>query len=414
MNGALDGKTAVVAGAGIVGLCCGLALQQAGARVVLVDPKEPGNEASHGNAGCFAIGEVLPMSMPGLWRQVPGWLLDPLGPLSIRPAQVPRLVPWMWRFLRSSRRAEVARISAALFDLMSLARTRFPALLDGCGLNDHLQQTGVLTVYETARGLAAGRAEWARAEALGVPISFLDSDGVAEAEPALGKRFAGAVLTSWGGRVSDPYELLLALLAVYRQRGGEVVCDRVTSVAADRLQTASGTDYPYDVAVVASGAWSGRLAAGLGVRVLLESERGYNTTLPNAGIQLNHPVAAGEAKFFLNQLSSGLRIGGAAEFAGLSAPPNYARARALLTIAKRFLPDMNTEGGREWMGHRPSTPDSLPVIDRAPRYPNVFLAFGHGHLGLTGAAATGDLIVALACGATPAIDLAPFRATRFQ
>ena len=148
--------------------------------------------------------------------------------------------------------------------------------------------------------------------------------------------------------------------------------------------------------------------------MLLESERGYNTTLPDPGIQLRAEVIFAERKFVATPLAPGLRIGGAAEFAGLEAPPNYARCDALLSLAARYLPGLRADGGTQWMGHRPTTPDSLPVIGRSPRRRDVFYAFGHGHTGLTLGPTTGRLIAGLVAGRPSPLDLAPFAIERFS
>jgi len=164
---------------------------------------------------------------------------------------------------------------------------------------------------------------------------------------------------------------------------------------------------------VAAGAWSGRLARLVGDRALLESERGYNTTLPDPRIRLNAEIIFAERKFVASQLATGLRIGGAAEFAGLEAPANYTRSKALVRLAARYFPGLNTEGGTEWMGHRPTTPDSLPVIGPSPRRRDVFYAFGHSHTGLTFGPTTGRLIAEVLSGRPPSLDLSPFAIARF-
>jgi D-amino-acid dehydrogenase len=164
--------------------------------------------------------------------------------------------------------------------------------------------------------------------------------------------------------------------------------------------------------VVAAGAWSHLLARQLGDKIPLETERGYNTTLPADAFDVKRQLVFPGHGFVVTPLATGLRIGGAVELGGLKRPPNYARSKAMLEKARRFLPGLKTEGGREWMGYRPSLPDSLPVIGRS-RAPNVFYAFGHGHLGKTQAAGTARLIRDLVCGETPALDLGPFSPQRF-
>ena len=170
---------------------------------------------------------------------------------------------------------------------------------------------------------------------------------------------------------------------------------------------------PAGHAVVACGAWSKQLAAGLGDAVPLETERGYNTTLPPGAFDVRRQLTFGGHGFVVTRLSSGIRVGGAVELGGLKLAPNFRRSEAMLKKAKSFLPGLDTAGGKQWMGFRPSMPDSLPVIGRSTGSDRVLYAFGHGHLGLTQSAATGRLVADLRAGRTPPLDLAPFRPDRF-
>ena len=165
--------------------------------------------------------------------------------------------------------------------------------------------------------------------------------------------------------------------------------------------------------VICAGAWSHLLARQTGDAVPLETERGYNTTLPKAAFDVKRQLIFSRHGFVITPLATGLRVGGAVELGGLKLPPNFARAKAMLEKARQFLPGLDPSGGREWMGYRPSLPDSLPVIGKATRAPGVLYAFGHGHLGLTQAAATGRIVRDLVLGQTPAIDLTPFSPQRF-
>jgi D-amino-acid dehydrogenase len=180
------------------------------------------------------------------------------------------------------------------------------------------------------------------------------------------------------------------------------------------LRFADGTSAQPDLVIVAAGAWSKPLAAAMGDKVPLDTERGYNITFPSGRLGLTCPVVFEGEGFVATPLDTGDRVGGAVEFAGLSAPPNMARVDAILTRLKRFLPELDASGGERWMGFRPSLPDSLPVIGRSAATPRVLYAFGHGHYGLTQAAATAELVAAMAAGEAAPIDPAPFRPDRFR
>ena len=411
-------KKVVVIGAGIIGVCTALALQARGMAVELLDADAPGRGASYGNAGGIGVTEVVPLAAPGVLRRVPGWLLDPLGPLAIRPAYLPRLLPWLWRFLRCANLEKVHHVAAAMSDLLRPTYDDFAPLMRDAGLAGEPARRGAITVYKTEARLAADRLVWQVKAACGIRARRIGPEEIRDREPALAPNYAAAMLEPDWGLVGDPYKVVTALAALFRQRGGAL--HRGRAIGFDHgngrpraVRTGDGGRYAFDMAVIAAGAWSQRLLRLLGERVPLETERGYNTTLPTPGVRLNDQVIFGTGKFVMTPLEMGLRIGGAAEFAGLDAPPNFARSKALLTQAARALPGLRTEGGTEWMGHRPTLPDSLPVIGRSARHANVFHAFGHGHLGLTQAPTTGRLIAELAAGETPGIDLTPFRVDRF-
>jgi D-amino-acid dehydrogenase len=222
-----------------------------------------------------------------------------------------------------------------------------------------------------------------------------------------------AISTPQWAHVSNPKAIVDRLRKWLTQQGVRVERAEAVAFEGHSVRTREGGGWPFDILVVAAGAWSGRIAKLIGDRALIESERGYNTTLPDPRVELRAEVIFAERKFVATPLAMGLRIGGAAEFAGLEAPPNFARSNALVALAKRYFPGLNPQGGAEWMGHRPTTPDSLPVIGPSPKRPNVLYAFGHGHTGLTFGPTTGRLIADLVAGRPPSIDLSPFTIARF-
>jgi D-amino-acid dehydrogenase len=411
-------RRVVVVGAGIVGLNVALALGRRGWAVTVVDPRGPGEATSFGNAGCIAVAEITPISMPGLIRQVPRMLLDPLGPLAIRARYLPRLAPWLWRFWRAGTPARVEAATRALGALVGRAWTDWDDVVAEARLGDLFVRNGALFVYATDTGWRAAAAEWALRRRHGVRLEEVDAAAIRALEPALAPRFSrGYFVPDWG-HVRDPYAVATRLADHMRARGGALRAAAVRDVAfADGRPSAArlddGTTVPFDALAVCAGAWSGPLARALGPAVPLDTERGYNTTLPSPGVALSRPVCPAEHNFVATPLAAGLRIGGAVELAGLAAPPNFARAKALLALGRQALPGLDTRGGTEWMGFRPSLPDSLPVIGLSPRYGNVVFGFGHGHLGLTEAATTGRLVADLLTGTPPPIHLAPFRIDRF-
>lgn len=402
-----------VIGGGIVGLGCAHHLRKAGHAVTLIDRDPQGDRASHGNAGAVAVAEILPLPAPGVARKVPGYLLDPLGPLAIRLRYLPRLWPYLSRFLAASRPAAYRAGAEAMAALLSTALADHRALVDEIGLSDQLKMTPGLFVYRSEAGRERDAADWALREELGLPATALARRDIEDLEPALGPEARCGYLTDDWAHYGDPKALCEGLRGHLRTAGVEIVKGEVIHVDAAAAVTRDGSRHDFDHVVIAAGAWSHGLTADLGDWVPLETERGYNTTLPVPGVAVRHMTTFAEDHFVMTPMAMGLRIGGAVEFAGLAAPPNYNRSKALLRLAARYLPGLATEGGTEWMGHRPSTPDSLPVIGRATRFANVHYAFGHGHLGLTGGVTTGRIIAELVGGRDPGLDLTPFRVSRF-
>jgi len=411
-------RQAVVVGAGVIGINVALALRQRGFAVTVVDERGPGLGTSFGNAGCIATAEITPISMPGLIWQVPRMLMDPLGPLAIRWSYLPKLAPWLWRFWRAGTPARVREITAALGSLVGRAWTDWDAVIAAAGIGDLVVRQGALFVYATEQGFRAGDEEWDLRRSRGVKPEAIDAAAIRELEPALSPRFQrGYFIRDWG-HVLDPHRVVARMADHLRATGGEIRVARAQDILfADGRPSAlvleSGERLSFDALAVCGGAWSRNLCRRVAGDVPLDTERGYNTTLPNPGVKLTRPVCPAESSFLMTPMNEGLRIGGAVELAGLEAPANFARAKALLELGRQALPALDTTGGREWMGFRPSMPDSMPVISLAPRHGNVALAFGHGHLGLTEGATTGRLVAEMLSGVPTAIDVRPFRVDRF-
>lgn len=409
--------TVIVVGAGIVGLSVAYEALQNGAAVTIVDRNPEGDRASFGNAGGIAVTEVIPASVPGLWKKVPFWILDPLGPLAMRVAYAPRLLPWLWRFARVGTASEVSRISQALAEINSRVYDDLVPLLNMIGLAGDLVRKGALTVYETESGLIKDKHEWDGRRALGIEVQELSAAQARHMEPALGPIVKSGVFMPQWSHITDPKKIVDVLRNWVAANGALIVrghVDRInpTTNGAEVVLN-GGRRLSATNAVIAAGAWSAQLAKQLGDRVLLESERGYNTTIASPGVALERPLIFADRKFVATPLSIGLRIGGAVEFGGLKAAPNYERSKALMKLARMYLPDLKEIGSKEWSGHRPATPDSLPVIGRSGPSGHIIYAFGHGHLGLTQGPTTGKIVGDLLFGHKPRLNLAPFSVARF-
>lgn len=407
----------VVVGAGIIGLSCALAAQRRGWSVTLVDRDLEGDRASHGNAGGLAVSECIPLSLRGLGLKPLQWLVDPLGPLSIRASHAPRLLPWFLALRKVAHDDNALRISRALAAINLRCMDDFADLLQETSMGSALHKVGALAVYESAQALRQERSAWELKRALGFAWRQVDQGEIRALEPALAPVFeTGIMLEDWA-HIDDPEQLVRAVRLRVQALGATLMPGNVVSIAADsggvQAVLSDGTRLGADRLLVAAGAWSAPLAQTVGDRVLLESERGYNSTLPHCARLLHRQVVFAQRKFVATPLSVGLRIGGAAEFAGLNAAPDYRRSQALLALARRFINSLDERDSRQWMGQRPATPDSLPVIGTSGVARNVLYAFGHGHLGLTQSATTAALFGELLDGAPPSMDMAPYSITRF-
>ncbi|SIQ43420.1 D-amino-acid dehydrogenase [Rhizobium sp. RU35A] len=411
-----DFPDVIVIGAGVIGLSVAIAAQARGLRVTVLDREGPAAGASAGNAGAFAFTDILPLASPGILRKAPRWLLDPLGPLTVPPAYALQIAPWMFRFWRACQPARVAASTAAQTALMDLSRAELEPFLAETGTLAMLRKDGNLQVYESDAEFAASLPGWAARQAHGIAFEHLDANEMTRLQPGLDRRFIRATFTPGWYSIADPRLYTLALADRFLARGGSMERTEVSALRpvekGVEILSAGGPTQKAARVVLAAGAFSHHLAATLGERIPLETERGYNTTLPADAFDLRMQITFGGHGFVVTRLSTGIRVGGAVELAGLKRPPNFARADAMLKKAQAFLPGLKSEGGTQWMGFRPSLPDSLPAIGAARATPNVVYAFGHGHLGLTQSPGTARLVADLLTGRPPQIDLLPFSPQR--
>lgn len=414
----MSNKRAVVIGAGIIGVACAYELKNHGYDVIVVDPGHHESAPSKYNAGGLGYAEVLPLASRNILRKVPKWLLDPLGPLSIKPAYLHKVMPWFFQFVLASKQRVFRESAQALARLNLLARELCQPLYETAGISSSIRPVGALHLYETEQEFRQALPGWKLRADNGVSFKHVGQAELLAMEPELAPVFTGATLIEDWHLVSDPKAVLYGITQLNQRLGVDFIRDSVVSIqshgdALEVLLEHKDSTIQVDQVVLAAGAWSGSLAGMLGDAIPLEAERGYNTTIPKCNVSINRELIFGEHGFVATQLDCGLRIGGGAEFAGLNEAPNYARSGAMLEKAKRFLPRLQTHEGVEWMGSRPSTADSRPVIGRATQHGQVLYAFGHGHLGLTQAPATAHLIAQLALERKPSIDLQPYSPERF-
>ena len=413
----------VIIGAGIVGAATALEALREGFRVTLLEPGEPGGEqaASYGNGCWLSPMSVIPPAVPGLWRKVPGFLLDPLGPLAIRPAYLPRAAPWLLRYLWAGwTEARVEAAARALRPLLLDAPALHKRLAEEVGVGHLIEQRGLIYTYENRAQFQSEAMAWRIRRKVGVEWIELDENDLRQREPDLDRRYTFGALVEEGGHCRDPGGYVAALVAQAVAEGAELRRTRATGfrIEGGRLRAVATEDggIAADRAVIAAGARSKALADAAGSRVPLETERGYHAMVVDATAGPRTPMMPHDGKMSVTWTDRGLRCAGQVEIAGLDAAPDWRRAEILRDHLIRSFPKLGQvppERVRLWMGHRPSLPDGLPCIGPAAASADVVLAFGHGHVGLVAGPRTARAVAALLAGRAPEIPLEPFRPARF-
>ncbi len=414
----MTGKpTATVIGAGMVGVCCGLYLQREGYEVTLMDRSGPGEAASFGNLGSFGIASCVPAAMPGILKKVPGMLMDPEAPLKIRWGYAPRALPWFLRFLEQAKKPNVEANAAARQSLLDKVHDGIDPLVADADAKHLMNRGGLLFTFESEAAFEGAAYAFDLRRRNGVALDLLDGNEARQVEPALTPNVVRGIRVPNLTHTFDPLRLVQALAALFERNGGrferrEVRGFDIGENGVRAVRTDTG-DVPVETVIVAAGVWSRDLALMLGSNVPLEAERGYHVMFHGTPVKMNSAIISADRYLAITPMLEGIRAGGTAEFAGTDAPPRYEIAKSVQRHAEALFPGIAGDRTSEWMGPRPSHPDSKPVIDRSPRHRNVFFAFGHDHLGLTMGGITGKLISELVTGKAPSVDLAPFRVGRF-
>ncbi|HTK01753.1 MAG TPA: FAD-dependent oxidoreductase [Bordetella sp.] len=386
LAGTYTATRVAVIGAGIVGAAIAYTLRQRGAHVTLIDRDEPGSGCSFGNSGAISPGSVAPLAMPGILKTVPGMLLDPESPLRLPLPYLPHALPWLTRFVAASRVVAVADAARRLAALHAGAVERHLALAREIGVPELILQRGHLHVYPDEAALAKDAGGWRLREQYGYHFEKLDRQGIQDLEPAIGPRYRIGVFLADHATVLNPFRYVQAIIRAYQARGGNLL--RGQAGTPERAGSGwslniNGARHDFQHVVVAAGAWTPRLLRPLGVRLNLESQRGYHVQFQGASATISRTVVLADRKVFVTPMEEGLRVGGTVEIAGLSRAPDPRRAQVLERIARETFTGIGQAPVTQWMGHRPCMPDSVPVIGAVPDQPGLWLAAGHGHLGLT-------------------------------
>lgn len=411
-----DPQRAFVLGGGIVGACCALALLRRGFDVTLIDKDAPGHGATFGNSASIGLASVPPLGMPGMLRKLPGMLLDPMHPLVIRLRSLRRTLPWMRRFKAALAPARVEAIAAARAALLAEAGVAYESLLADIGRADLIRSNGLIAAYETQAGFQAAQGGIALRRRHGIEVQALEGPVLREMEPALSDKVVAGVFFPAVQTVVNPLLLTEAIVDAFRARGGRIVREQVRGFTFGAGGVAAvvtdAANHASDLVVVSAGAWSAALVELLGDRVAVTAERGYHVMIEDAPHRPAISLLAGDQNVSIVTLDTGLRMTTMAEFTSIDAPADHPRALRLFEAAAGVIRGLEVKVASRWVGSRPSTPDSLPVIGRSPTHRNVIYAFGHGHLGVTFGAVTGAIVGVLARRETPNIDILAYRPDR--
>lgn len=409
-----------IIGAGIVGMCTAVALQKRGLAVRVIDEREPGTGTSFGNAGLVSVDSCVPIALPGMIRKVPRWLSDPLGPLSLKPAYLPRALPWLLRWLKSgASEKNASRLGRALRLLHQNALDKYAELLGPEKFAQAVKVTGQLYVWESPGKSPVDRLSEKIRRENGIVARELSTGEIFDLVPGMSRSVSRAEFYEKNGHVANPYQLVQCLFGIFRDNGGEFIRQKVMGVTRRaggngyRLITSSD-DLSAERLVVCSGAWSKKILEGVGVRIPFDTERGYHISFERDALDLKLPVLHKERAFGITPLADSLRVAGFVEIAGLEALPDMRKEAALMQNAKHLFPQIDLRRKKNfWLGFRPSTPDSLPILGSLASMPNLYFGFGHGHTGITGAPMSAEILANMVTGVPNAIDVRAYDIGRF-
>lgn len=411
----------LIVGSGAVGLSCALWLLKTGHRVTVFDPNPPlegidyRSACSFGNACSIAYGAVTPVAMPGILKDVPSMLANPLAHLSIQWRNFPELIPWLLQFIRSSKSDRVLEIVNELAELLRLAEAGIAPLLQESSSRNLIRNRECLYLYKSEEKYLQAQYGLQLRASQGVRMETLDAAQIYEREPHLTPVYHKGVLFLDAYSLESPHVYMKNLAKCILQRGGQFVRQHVDEIVlGDNHVQLSGhgvLSERADQVVVAAGAWSKKILHPKD-QVLLNTERGYHVMFPDSGKLLTTPTCYPEHGFYITPMMDGIRAAGTVDLGGLGAAPNLKRIEVIEKATRQLVQGLGPTGDT-WLGHRPSMPDSLPVIGQSPHNKRIIYAFGHGHLGLTLAGITGRLVAEIAGGHTLSKNINALRPQRF-
>lgn len=410
-------RTIAVIGAGIVGVSTALRLQEDGHDVVLIDREGPAAGTSYGNGGVLASCSIVPVTGPGLIGKAPGMLFDPKQPLFMKWRYFPKLLPWLVKYLRHANAADTTRIASVLNDIVGDSLNDHLALARGTPAEVYIVPSDYSFFYRDRAHYEGDAFGWSLRKEAGFTWDELEGAEVQAYDPIFAPEIGFAARLGGHGMISDPGAYVTALAKHFEAQGGRLLIGDVQEIVRANGRVSGlrlkGKNITCDDAVLTAGAWSGPLAKSLGIKVPLESERGYHLELWGPSVMPKAPVMVASGKFVITPMAGRIRCAGIVEFGGLNAPPSAAPFDLLRKNVRAAIPGLTWEREETWMGHRPAPADSIPVIGAVPGVKGAWMGFGHHHIGLTGGPKTGQMLAQMISGRTPNIDVGAFSPARF-
>jgi D-amino-acid dehydrogenase len=393
------GSSIAIIGAGIVGVASACALMRQGYKVSIFDPSHPGEAGSSmANAGHIGASDIYPLSTPGIHWKAIKMLMDSNAPLKISFKEFWLQLPWFWRFWRTSHASNFESATKALSYLCQNSIDDTRELFEYCNMGDMLDHKGCMFIYDTEESFNSSLKSWIDKKNRGFSSEVIDLDQLNIRAPYISNKFKYAVLSHNWGQVSDPLEVVKSIAKIAEKGGVIFHQNRVNSISKKNnsieLATDKGTD-SFDAVIIAAGIGSVDFAKSCGDYLPMASERGYNLTIPSANIKNELPLVFADRGVVTTSLSSGFRIGGWAEYSNSKNKANQDHFKSIARISRELFPEINIDNAKYWMGSRPSTPDSVPVISCSQKMDRIFYNCGHGHYGLTHAATSAKILCKL-------------------
>ncbi|MBL6857577.1 MAG: FAD-binding oxidoreductase [Pelagibacteraceae bacterium] len=409
-------KSAGIVGAGIQGICTGLQLLKKNIPVTIFDKNDPAKMASYGNAGHFSPYAVLQFNRPDILVNIPKMLFSSYGPLALKWNYVPKMIPWMWKFVKNCNTKSMLHTAKYMHQILDLSLDAYDDAFKEIDTTGLVERKGIIYAW-TNENLKSRNLEIKVREDLGVKQTLISKKEISDLEPNLQPIFDSGVLFDYAWHARDPYAISKKLFDLYIKKGGKFIKANVTHInqinSDETLIKTEDKDYIFEKTVIACGAFSKKLTDQLGENIPLDTERGYHVHFKDMDHLLSRAVINLDRGFGLTPMNQGMRAVGTVELGGLNNPPSKKRIDYIVRCAKELLPQLDKHED-EWLGFRPTLPDFLPILGPSQKNKNIIYAFGHHHLGWTLGAITGKIVSGIVAEEKTNLDLSPYNSSRFN